>query len=486
MLGQLRPERAVLLRSEPQSPVDLKSQHSEEVSLDLLEIGDHILVRPGSIPPADGIVIEGTTTVDESSLTGESIPVTKKVGDPILSGTTVLSSAVVMRIDHLGDETMLQQIVRAVGESQNTKAPIEELADRITGIFVPIVIYIAIIVSIIWLTLALTPGKLPHWYIHGGKTADKVFFALEFSIAVLAVACPCGIGLAAPAAQAVGAGMAARAGILAQGGSSAFQLATQVDTVVFDKTGTLTQGTPTVVKTHIVSKHSWLLESVRVIEQTSSHPLAAALVRHSEGVQGSNEKPLQGEVELIQVEEVAGKGTHGCIKVQDKKYFFRLGNPSLIADAAYTDKQSQAQLVAQWRQQGFSVVFFALSEPVSVETEEAKEFVMAAFFAIADPARPEAQKVIKSLKKAGKQVYMLSGDNETTAQAVGRELGIDTDRIVAGVLPHEKAKFIQDLRAQTVQSGGSWPWSQNERKRVVMFAGDGLNDSAAVAGADVG
>ncbi|PVG02053.1 heavy metal translocatin [Serendipita vermifera] len=487
MLGQLRPERAVLLRSEPQSPVDLKSQHSEEVSLDMLEIGDHILVRPGSIPPADGIVIEGTTTVDESSLTGESIPVTKNVGDPILSGTTVLSSAVVMRIDHLGDETMLQQIVRAVSESQNTKAPIEELADRITGIFVPVVIYLAIIVSITWLSLALTPGKLPHWYMHGKtQTADKVFFALEFSIAVLAVACPCGIGLAAPAAQAVGAGMAARAGILAQGGSAAFQLATQVDTVVFDKTGTLTQGTPTVVKSLIVSEKTWLLESVRVIEQTSSHPLAAALVRHSEGLQSSNEKRSQDSVELIQVEEVAGKGTHGRIKVQEQFFSFRLGNASLMGDARYTDKPAQTQLVAQWRQQGFSVVFFSLSEPMSGPNDEAKEFVIAAFFAIADPARPEAQKVIKSLKKAGKQIYMLSGDNETTAQTVGRELGIDKDHIVAGVLPHEKAKFIQDLREQTVTNSTSWPWSPKERKRIVMFAGDGLNDSAAVAGADVG
>ncbi|KAG8808956.1 hypothetical protein FRC19_005570, partial [Serendipita sp. 401] len=301
MLGQLRPERALLLADDPQSPVDLKAQHTADISVDELEIGDHILVRPGCIPPADGTIVEGNTTVDESSLTGESSPVLKGPGDPLLTGTVVTSSAVVMRVDHLGQETMLQQIVHAVGESQSRKAPIEELADRITAVFVPFVIYFAIITSVIWLSLALSPNGLPEAYLPADKrqTADRVFFAIEFAIAVLAIACPCGIGLAAPAAQAVGSGMAAQAGILAQGGGTAFQLATQVDIVVFDKTGTLTQGTPAVVQAKLLKDEPWLLSAVRLIEQTSSHPLAAALVQYSEAQLSNQEKSPLHKVEVV-------------------------------------------------------------------------------------------------------------------------------------------------------------------------------------------
>lgn len=483
MLGQLRPERALLLGNEPQSPVDLKSQQTEDVSVDMLELGDHILVRPGSIPPADGTVLEGTTTVDESSLTGESVPVLKSPGDPLLSGTVVVSSAVVMRIDHLGEETMLQQIVRAVGESQNTKAPIEELADRITAVFVPVIIYIAIIVSVLWLSLALTPGGLPVGYIPKDKTqtADRVFFALEFAIAVLAVACPCGIGLAAPAAQAVGSGMAAKAGILAQGGGTAFQLATEVDVVVFDKTGTLTQGQPTVVQSIVTQTPSWILDAVVAIEQTSTHPLAAALVRYVEGKRSAVEKPAIEGIDIREIEEIAGKGARGQLHIQDKKFEFRLGNRAIIDDATFTaeTQEQRHQDVETWKRQGYSVVYFAISHNFS-------PFDIVAVFAIADPPRPEAKSVIASLKRMGKEVYMLSGDNEVTARTVGRELGIDTNHVVAGVLPHEKSKFIQELRQANRVEKDSKIGGQKERSRVVMFAGDGLNDSAAVATADVG
>ena len=487
MLGQLRPERAVLLQNEPQSSVELKSQRFDDVEVGILEIGDHILVRPGSIPPADGTIIEGTTTVDESSLTGESIPILKCPGESILTGTTILTSAVVMRIDRLGDETMLQQIVRAVGESQNKKAPIAKLADQITAVFVPIVIYLTIIVSIVWLSLSLAPGAIPDSYLPSGhsRAADRIFFALEFAIAVLAVACPCGIGLAAPAAQAVGAGMAANAGILAQGGGTAFQLATKVDTVVFDKTGTLTQGTPSVIEADVLRQEAWLLEAVRAIEQTSSHPLAAALVSYSKTQALYNEKGEEIFVEVLQVEEIPGKGTQGQIKVQEKIFSFRLGNAALIADSTCPERHGQ---VESWKKQGYSIVYFALSDSdCTISHKGVTSFSTAAIFAIFDPPRAEAKQVIASLKRCGKAVYMLSGDNEVTARTIGRELGIDTNRIVAGVLPHEKAQFIQQLREQEIRASSIWPWNRSsKRKTVVMFAGDGLNDSAAVAGADVG
>lgn len=491
MLGELRPERALLLGNDPNSPVDLQSQHTQDISVDLLEIGDHIVVRPGSTPPADGVIMEGTTTVNESSLTGESIPVLKNPGDSLLTGTMVISSPVVMRVDHLGDETMLQQIVRAVGESQNGKAPIEELADRITSVFVPVIIYLAIIVAAIWLWRSLTPDGIPISYLQIDETgtADRVFFALGFAIAVLAVACPCGIGLAAPAAQAVGAGMAARAGILAQGGGTAFQLATHVDTVVFDKTGTLTQGVPSVVGMQRFRDDRWLLRAVRVIEQTSSHPLAAALVRYSEKEAATDEKTDDtASITVVNIEEVAGKGALGQLQVGNATVSFRLGNQSLMGDVTCPAQQQEA--VDTWKRQGHSVVYLALScstdsEPTS--EEEPSAFTMAAVFSIADPVRPEAKRVIAGLERSGKRVYMLSGDNEVTANTIGRELGIDSGRIVAGVLPTEKAQYIRDLKEKEINQPGRWPWSKpTTRRSVVMFAGDGLNDSAAVAESDVG
>jgi P-type Cu+ transporter len=489
MLGELCPEKALLLGSDSNSTGDLKSQHAEEVPVDLLEIGDHIVVRAGSTPPADGTIIEGFATVNESSLTGESIPVLKNPGDSLLTGTMVISSPVVMRVDSLGETTMLQQIVRAVGESQNGKAPVEELADIITAVFVPVIIYLSIIVSAIWLTFALTPNGIPISYLEEGGTGsgDRVFFALGFAISVLAIACPCGIGLAAPAAQAVGAGMAARAGILAQGGGTAFQLATQVDAVVFDKTGTLTQNRPSVVGVQRFREDRWLLSAVRVIEQTSSHPLAGALVRYSEET-AVNEKDKNETVVILSIQEVAGKGASGRIKVGSQTCSFLLGNQTLMGQITCPVRSQDA--VDVWKRQGYSVVYFALSNVESTQSpseETPPIFSMAAVFAIADPVRPEAKQVIAALERSGKRVFLLSGDNETTARTIGRELGIEATRIVAGVLPHEKAQFIRDLREKETKQVGWWPWSQNRTRRsVVMFAGDGLNDSAAVASADVG
>ena len=487
MLGELCPETALLLRTDP---TDLKSQHTDEISADLLEIGDNIIIRPGSTPPADGTIVEGSTTVNESSLTGESVPVLKNPGDSLLTGTMVLSSPVVVQVDSVGDETMLQQIVRAVGESQTEKAPIEELADKITAVFVPVIIYLSIIVSIVWLALSLSPNGIPASYLDENETgtAGRAFFALGFAIAVLAVACPCGIGLAAPAAQAVGVGMAAKVGILAQGGGVAFQLATQVDSVVFDKTGTLTQGHPSVVGIKLFSDDVWLLDAVRVIEQTSSHPLAAALVRYSEEQSVVDEKSSGGAVELIDIEEIAGQGVTGRIKVAGRTIPFRLGNQALMGDMTYSIRQQYT--VEMWKLRGYSVVYFALSsaECTQVASKNTPStFSMAAIFSIADPVRPEAMHVIAALERAGKKVFMLTGDNEATARAVGYELGLDLDRIFAGVLPHEKAQFIRDLKEKKTTRTGQWWWSRpRTRRSVVMFAGDGLNDSAAVAAADVG
>jgi cation transport ATPase len=282
--------------------------------------------------------------------------------------------------------------------------------------------------------------------------------------------------------------MAAKAGILAQGGGTAFQMATQVDAVVFDKTGTLTQNRPSVVGVQRFREDGWLLKAVRVIEQTSSHPLAAALVRYSQEEMATNEKGDSDAVVVISMEEVAGKGALGRIKVADQTYSFRLGNQALMGEGTCPMQNQDA--VDIWKRLGYSVVYFSLSDVESTKSpskENRPVFSMAAVFAIADPVRPEAKQVIAALERSRKRVFMLSGDNETTARTIGRELGIDGGRIVAGMLPHEKAQFIRGLKEKEVTQSGRWPWSQTRSRRpVVMFAGDGLNDSAAVASADVG
>jgi Cu+-exporting ATPase len=471
-----KPKNGIAL---PKSPA---SRRVQQIHVDEIELGDLVLIPPGSIPPADGEIVDGTTTVDESSLTGESVPVPKSPGDKLFTGTTNVTSAVTVRVTKLGNETALQQIVRAVGESLNRKAPIEELADRILAIFVPIIVYLSLTVLAIWLAISLTPGVIPLDWLPtpNPRTADRVFFAFRFAIALLAIACPCGIGLAAPAAQAVGAGMAANAGILAQGGGTAFQLATQVDTVVFDKTGTLTKGTPEVVTAEILRDDSWILEAIRLVEEGSTHPLAAALVKYAM----SKVVESVSELKILEVEEVPGRGTKGRLKVGDHVVSFKLGSEAFMEDVGLPADYNPATM-QKWKQRGYSVVVLSLSRIDSSSTSAGEQLSIAARFAISDPPRDEAARVIASLKRSGKAVWMLSGDNEATARAVGHELGIDPSNVNAGVLPHEKSAFIQELKKQMVIKSGRW-WRKNKGKAIVMFAGDGLNDSAAIAVADVG
>ena len=459
-----------------------RGHRAQQIHIDEVELGDLILIPPGSIPPADGEIVDGTTTADESSLTGESAPVPKSLGDKLFTGTTNITSVVTVRVTKLGNETALQQIVRAVGDSLDHKAPIEELADRVTAVFVPIVLYMTLIVLAIWLAISLTPGMVPlDWFPNGHpQTADRVFFAFQFAIALLAIACPCGIGLAAPAAQVVGAGMAVKAGILAQGGGTAFQLATQVDTVVFDKTGTLTKGTPEVVTAEILRDDGWILEAVRLIEEGSTHPLAAALVKYA----NSEIVEAHGELKVLEMEEVAGRGAKGRLKVDGRIISFKLGSEVFMEGVVFPEGYNSAA-TQSWKRRGYSVIILAFSHLDLSSTSSMEQLSIAASFAISDRPRDEAAGVIASLKRSGKSVWMLSGDNETTARAVGHELGIEPSNVKAGVLPHEKSAFIQDLKEQVVIKPRRWRRARSG-KAVVMFAGDGLNDSAAVAAADVG
>ncbi|KDQ20362.1 hypothetical protein BOTBODRAFT_395063 [Botryobasidium botryosum FD-172 SS1] len=492
MLGTMRPDTALLVVDNSDEQQDSESDtvrkgglETVSIPVDHLEISDRILLRPGSIPPADGTLLSGNTTMDESSLTGESVPVPKQPGDSLLTGTTNLTGAVVMRVDKLGDATVLQKIVQAVAEAQSKKAPIERLADRITSVFVPAIVWLSLLILVVWLSVSLT-GAIPDSYLEMGRTAvsDRVFFAFEFAIACLVVACPCGIGLAAPTAQAVGAGMAARAGILAQGGGEAFQLASVVDTVVFDKTGTLTMGEAVVVDAEqLVDAGNWLWAAVRALEEGSSHPLGVALVKYSaEKIQGRED-----EVELVSSEEVAGKGVKGLIRHGENEYEVLVGNEGFVKSqqARYPEGTSDATLT-EWKAAGRSVVLVALADASAASGSAQPAFNIAIRIGIADTPRPEASTVIATLRKAGKEVWMLSGDNETTARAVARGLGIEDEKVVAGVLPHEKAGFIKTLRERTVKQRNFFTRREKVTNCVVAFCGDGLNDTAALAGADVG
>ncbi|CAE6447725.1 unnamed protein product [Rhizoctonia solani] len=480
MLGAIRPETALLV-----SNIDAASVSEEvgisQVSVDMLELGDTILVQPGSIPPADGTIVSGKTTVDESSLTGESRPVEKGPGDVLVCGTTNLTSAVTVRVDKLGDATVLEKIVRAVADAQGRKAPIERLADRISGIFVPIVVWLSLIILTIWLGVSLG-GALPEGSLPTGRegAGDKVFFAFEFTIAVLVVACPCGIGLAAPTAQAVGAGMAAKAGVLAQGGGEAFQRASQVTTVVFDKTGTLTLGEPRVTDSKVFRKPKWLLAVVREMEIGSTHPIALALVRHCESEADGSEIP-----QLIECEEKSGRGLVALVRVGSESYPVLVGNTALMEDHNIRVDELHAR---EWQRQGKTVVFASVGRP-NLDSSNEKlwgGYELAMCFAVADALRSESVSTVAELHKSGKQVWMLSGDNIITAQAVAHDLGIPEQRVVAGVLPHEKADFITRLQSQPVVHSSRLPWLRREGQAVVAFCGDGLNDSAAIAAADVG
>lgn len=481
MLGAIRPEKALLVIDTPAN-AEATEAGMTQVSVDMLELGDTILVQPGSIPPADGTIVSGKTTVDESSLTGESRPIEKGPGDMLVCGTTNLTSAVTVRVEKLGDATVLEKIVRAVADAQGRKAPIERLADRISGVFVPIVVWLSLLVLAIWLGVSLG-GALPEGYLPMGRNqnGDKVFFAFEFVIAVLVVACPCGIGLAAPTAQAVGAGMAAKAGILAQGGGEAFQRASQVTTVVFDKTGTLTLGQPTVTDSKTFDAPTWLPVAIREIELGSTHPIALALVRHCESESGAVGTPLQ----ILECEEKSGRGLVALAQVGTDSYPVLIGNGSLMCDY---DVHFDESHVTEWQGHGKTVVFVAVGFPRADPTDDKPwaGYRLAMCLAIADALRPEAVSTVAKLQEAGKQVWMLSGDNEVTAKAVAQNLGIPDHRVVAGVLPHEKADFITRLQTQQVIRSSRIPWLRREGQAVVAFCGDGLNDSAAIAAADVG
>ncbi|KAL6309592.1 heavy metal translocatin [Sparassis latifolia] len=452
----------------------------ERVDVDFLEIGDIVRVQHGASPPADGTVVAGEGAFDESSLTGESRLVKKMSGDPVFLGTISTRGMVDVRVDAIGGETMLDRVVKVVREGQTHRAPIERVADLLTGYFVPVVTLLAIITWVVWLGLGLG-GALPQDYLDidvGGWTV----WSLEFAIAVFVVACPCGIGLAAPTALLVGSGLAAKFGILARGGGEAFQEAAQLDTIVFDKTGTLTEGGEPRVTDAEIADTRWsrevLLGVAAEVESASSHPLALAIRQYC----ADNEAlPQTGSA----FEETPGRGLKALFEALHSTAI--IGNEEWMTAHGLSIDGKIANSLDRWKSEGKSVVLLALRHSKAGETP----FMLSAIFAVADPLRPEAKGVIAHLHSQDIGTWMISGDNIVTAKAVARSVGISETNVIAGVLPHEKAEkilWLQQAGMKKRQAG--WRRFLGRRRLndrcIVAMVGDGINDAPALAAADVG
>ncbi len=403
----------------------------EDVTLDRLVPGNRLRVRPGEKVPIDGVVLEGSTSVDESMVTGESIPVEKSGGDKVTGGTVNGTGSFVMRVERVGSDTLLAQIVRMVSDAQRSRAPIQKLADIVSGYFVPTVVLIAVVTFVIWSIMGPEP---------------RAAYALVNAVAVLIIACPCALGLATPMSIMVGTGRGATAGVLIKN-AEALEVLEKVDTLVVDKTGTLTEGKPRLMS--VVSANSTdeseLLRLAASLERGSEHPLASAILSaaQKDGLQLSDARNFQS---------VTGKGIVGTV---DGKTV-ALGNQKLIDDLGVSSKNLQ-ELAEQLRKDGQTVMFVAIGDSV------------AGLLGVADAIKPSTAEAIRMLHEDGVRIVMLTGDNRTTAEAVAKKLGIDDFQ--SEVLPEQKGEVVKRF-----QSDG----------HVVAMAGDGINDAPALAQAQVG
>ena len=402
-----------------------------EVQIDSLQVGDHLRVRPGEKVPVDGVILEGRSSLDESLVTGESMPVTRQAGGKVIAGTLNQSGGFVMRADKVGRDTLLSQIVKMVAEAQRSRAPIQRLADQVSGWFVPVVIVAAIVAFAAWAWFGPEP---------------RMAFGLVAAVSVLIIACPCALGLATPMSIMVGVGRGAAAGVLIKN-AEALERMEKVDTLVIDKTGTLTEGRPKVVA--IVAAAGFdeneILQLAASVERSSEHPLADAIVR------SANERKLDpGKVE--EFDSPTGKGATG--KVGGRTVV--LGNANFLSSVG-VETQPLHEQGERLRGDGATVINIAVDGR------------LAGLFAIADPVKPTTPDALKALATEGIKVIMLTGDNRTTANAIARQLGIAN--VEAEVLPDQKSAVVAKL-----QKAG----------RIVAMAGDGVNDAPALAAAEVG
>jgi Cu+-exporting ATPase len=415
----LTPKLATIIADEKEVVVDIAQ----------VKVGQTIVVKPGERLPVDGIVTKGHTAIDESMLTGESIPVEKRVGDTVIGASINTSGRIEYQATKVGKDTVLAQIIKLVEEAQGSKAPIAKLADKISGIFVPVVITLALVSGIAW-----------------GLYEKDFVFALTIFISVLVIACPCALGLATPTAIMVGTGKGAELGILIKSAES-LEIAHHIDTIVFDKTGTLTEGKPVVtdvVKSEGISLET-LLRFAGGIEQGSEHPLGKAIVNHAK----SQNIPLS-KIDAFQA--IPGQGVKGI--VESTKVI--LGNQKLM-EHFNIDTSVFKEKVSQMQEKGQTPMFVVLDDKLE------------GVISVSDPIKPTASEAVNKLKGLGLEVIMVTGDIEKTARAIAREAGIEN--VKAEVLPEQKRNIVKNL--------------QEEGKKIAMV-GDGINDAPSLAQADIG
>ncbi len=413
----------------PKTATVIQDEKEIQIPIEEVEVGDIILVKPGEKIPVDGEVIEGYTSVDESMLTGESIPVEKHIGDKVVGASINKNGSIKFKATKVGSDTALAQIIKLVEDAQGSKAPIAQMADIVSGYFVPIVFAIAIVASIAW-------------YISG----ESAVFALTIFISVLVIACPCALGLATPTAIMVGTGKGAEYGILIKGGE-ALETTHKINTIVFDKTGTITEGKPEVTDIVTVNgnERNRLLQIAASAEKGSEHPLGEAIVRGAE-----NEN-----IDLLKVDRFSAIPGHG-IEVNIEGQDVLLGNRKLMIDKNIELKELEEES-DRLASEGKTPMYIAIDNK------------LAGIIAVADVVKESSAKAIQRLHDMGIEVVMITGDNKRTAEAIAKQVGID--RVLAEVLPQDKANEVKKLQA--------------ENKKVAMV-GDGINDAPALAQANIG
>lgn len=439
LLGKLMEERAKnsttsaikgLMGLQPKTARKVIETEEIEVPIGQLQPNDKISVRPGEKIPVDGIVIEGNSYVDESMISGEAIPVKKQSGDRVLAGTINQRGSFILNATQVGSSTVLAQIVRMVQEAQGSKAPVQKVVDRISSIFVPIVISISIITFIVWIII-------------GGN--HYFSYALLSAVSVLVIACPCALGLATPTALMVGIGKGAERHILIKD-AFALENLCKVNCVVLDKTGTLTEGHPSVSDVLWITDSDQTSQSVLLAaEQKSEHPLAIAITEYLKG------KGVAPE-EINSFESITGKGIE--VIFEDSKYW--VGSLSFAQTQQIQLPEKALQKTEMWSKENKSIIYYG------------KESSLMAIFAITDPLKPTSVQAVQTLEKRGIEVHMLTGDGNKTAQMIGETLGIK--HIQAEVMPTDKETYIQNLQ---------------QKGKIVAMVGDGINDSQALARADV-
>jgi P-type Cu+ transporter len=434
LLGQVLELRArsrtgaairALLGLAPKTARRIEADGERDVALDAVRVGDRLRIRPGEKVPLDGVVLEGGSAIDESMMTGEPIPVEKKTGDRVIGGTLNAGGTIVVEVTQVGKDTLLARIARMVSDAQRSKAPIQKLADQVSGYFVPAVIGVAILTFVGWTLWGPEPS---------------LAYAIVNAVAVLIIACPCALGLATPMSIMVASGRGATVGVLFRN-AEAIELLRKVDTLVVDKTGTLTEGKPKLVTV----ENDEILELAAGLERGSEHPLAAAIVR------GAEERGV-AIPDATNFRSISGKGVTGRVGGRDAA----LGNLKLMEELGI-DAGDLRRRSEDLRAKGQTVMFVAAEGKV------------AGLIGVADPVKGTTPEALRELKAHGVRVIMLTGDSKTTAQAVARTLGLE--EVIAEVLPEQKRAVVERL--------------QKEGRKVAM-AGDGVNDAPALAQADVG